>query len=297
MPRRRPLHWFSDSAGTGLRELPSNAAWLLSRMLPDEATGPRDTARKLRASIEDAAPMGDSVETRMNRARAAAERAQRAEAEALAAAEEAKQSSDHARLVAESNRSEMAELKRELKRRVEHAVTEARRAADEQVQQERAAAQTDADEELEERQTEAEEETQAAQNDAEVTQQRARELVAEARERLAEARELADEATQAARAAAEEAHRQAQQLAADAEQQAKDADQRVAAAERVGKVTAATAEDTAQRLDSRQINGDLESHTKAELLDLAAAIDIEGRTTLTKAELVSAIKRASRTTR
>ena len=104
---------------------------------------------------------------------------------------------------------------------------------------------------------------------------------------MAEARELADEATQAARAAAEEAHRQAQQLAADAEQQAKDADQRVAAAERAGKVTAATAEDTAQRLDTCQINGDLESHTKAELLDLAAAIDIEGRTTLTKAELVT----------
>ena len=99
------------------------------------------------------------------------------------------------------------------------------------------------------------------------------------------------------RAAAEEAHRQAQELAADADQQAKDADKQVAAAERVGKVTAATAEDTAQRLDSRQINGDLESHTKAELLDLAAAIDIERRTTLTKAELISAIERASRTTR
>jgi colicin import membrane protein len=301
MPRPRPLHWLSDNAGTGLRELPSNAAWLLSRMLPDEATGPaagtRDTARRIRASVEDASPMGDSVETRMKRARAAAERAQRAEEEALAAAEEAKRSSDHASVVAESNRLQMAELKRELKRRVEQAVTEARRAANERVEQERAAAQADADEALEDRQTEAEEETQAAQHDAEIKQQRARELVAEARERLVEAREVADEATQAARAAAEEAHRQAQQLAADAEQQAKDADQRVAAAERVGKVTAATAEDTAQRLDARQINGDLESHTKAELLDLAAAIDIEGRTTLTKAELVSAIKRASRTTR
>ena len=91
--------------------------------------------------------------------------------------------------------------------------------------------------------------------------------------------ELADEATQAARAAAEEAHRQAQQLAADAEQQAKDADQRVAAAEQAGKCAEATAKDTAQRLRSRQVNGDLDSHTKAELLDLAAAIDIEGRTT------------------
>ena len=41
----------------------------------------------------DAAPMGDSVETRMKRARAAAERAQQAEDEALEAAEESKESS------------------------------------------------------------------------------------------------------------------------------------------------------------------------------------------------------------
>jgi colicin import membrane protein len=281
MPRRRPLHWLSESAGTGLRELPSNAAWLLSRMLPDEAAGPRDTARRIRASVEDVTPVGDSVETRMKRARAAAERAQRIEQEALAAAEESKRSSDHARAVAEHNREQLAQLKRELKRRVDQAVAEARRAAAEQIERERAAAQEDADTELEDWQSEADEETQAAQHDAEVKRQRAQELVAEAKERLAEARELADEATRAARAAAEEAHRQAQQLAADAEQQAKEADQRVAAAERVG-------------VESRQVNGDLESYTKAELLDLAAAADIEGRAGLTKAELISALRRTSR---
>ena len=118
MPRPHPLHWLSESAGTGLRELPANAAWLLSQVLPSEA-GPvaetRDAARRLKASVEDAAPIGDSVETRMKRASTAAERAQRAEEEALAAAEESKRASDHARVVAESNRTQIAELKRELK--------------------------------------------------------------------------------------------------------------------------------------------------------------------------------------
>src|SRR5215211_7754215 len=295
MPRPRPLHWLSESAGTGLRELPSNAAWLLSQLLPAESAGTagatRDTARRIMASVEDAAPVGDSVETRMKRARAAAERAQKAEEDALAAAEESKRRSERARQLAESNRSQIAELKRELKRRVEQHVTEARRAAEEQVKQERAAVQADADEELAERQTEAEEETQAAQHDAEVAQQRAKELVAEASERLADARALAEEATRAARAAAEEAHRQAQQLADDAEQQARAAD------EKVGKASEVTAKDTTQRLAGNEIDGDLESRSKAELLDLAAAVDIEGRTNLTKAELVSEIKKASRTTR
>jgi colicin import membrane protein len=270
MPRRRPLQWVSDSAGTGLRELPSNAAWLVSRVLSadvtDPAAGPRDTARRIRASVEDVAPVGDSVETRMARARAAAERAQRTEEEALAAAEESKRSSDHARVVSESNRTQIAELRRELKQRVERAIAEARRAADEEVARARTAAQAEADEELAERQSEAEAETQAAQHEAEVAQERAQELVAEARERLTTARQLADEATKAARAAADEAHRQAQQLADDAEQQAKAADQKVIAAERVAKTAGTTGEDAAQRPASREVDGDLEAHTEGELL-------------------------------
>jgi colicin import membrane protein len=160
MPRSHPLHWLSDTAGTGLRELPSNAAWLISQLLPADAAGPaeatRDTARMIRASVEDATPLGDSVETRMKRARTAAERARQAEEEALAAAEESRRRSEHAQQVSEGNRAEVAELKRDLKRRVEQRVAEARRAADERVKQERAAVQAEADQELEERQAEAE---------------------------------------------------------------------------------------------------------------------------------------------
>src|SRR5512133_1449481 len=133
MPVSRPLQKLAQGAGTGLRELPANAAWLLSQVLPTEeggpAAGPRDAARRIKASVEDAAPVGDSVETRMKRARAAADRAQRAEEEALQAAEESKHSSDHARIVTERNRTELAELKRELKQHVERTVAEARRQA------------------------------------------------------------------------------------------------------------------------------------------------------------------------
>jgi colicin import membrane protein len=104
MATSSPLQRLAHGAGTGLRELPSNAAWVLSQLLPSEESGPgagpRDVARRVKGSLEDAAPVGDSVETRMKRARAAAERAQQAEEEALAAAEESKRASDHARVVA-----------------------------------------------------------------------------------------------------------------------------------------------------------------------------------------------------
>ena len=79
---------------TGLREMPSNAAWLLSRALkPAEAiesaaesatASARDRSRKLGAAVVDAAPMGgDSVEIRVRRARDAAERAREAEDRAV----------------------------------------------------------------------------------------------------------------------------------------------------------------------------------------------------------------------
>ena len=127
------------------------------------------------------------------------------------------------------------------------------------------------------------------------SQQRAEELVEEATEKLAEARRLANEATDAARKAAEQAHRQAQQLADEAEQQASEAEARVSAAEQIREHSEATAKDTARALERDTTNGGLESYNKPELVELAAGIGIEGRTNMTKAELVDAIAKASRT--
>jgi colicin import membrane protein len=112
-------------------------------------------------------------------------------------------------------------------------------------------------------------------------------LLGDASERMAEARQLAEEAAEAARAAADEAHRQAEQLAEEAQQQASDADAQVSAAEELRDRPKAGAKDTT--------NGGLEAYHKPELVELAASIGIEGRTNMTKSELVAAIAKASRT--
>ena len=61
----------SEQARTGLREMPSNAAWLLSRVLrPAEdvgaaaesaAVGARDRRRKVTAAVVDAVPGGGGL--------------------------------------------------------------------------------------------------------------------------------------------------------------------------------------------------------------------------------------------
>ena len=55
----------AERTRAGLREMPSNAAWLVSRA--------RDRRRQLSAAVVDASPVGgNSVETQMKRAREAA---------------------------------------------------------------------------------------------------------------------------------------------------------------------------------------------------------------------------------
>jgi colicin import membrane protein len=290
---------------TGLREMPANAGWLLSRALkPAEtiggaaesaAAGARDRGRQVRAAVVDAAPVGgDSVEIRMKRAQDAAEHAREAEDRALEAARESKDRADHARQVSERGRGRVREVERETNREVKQRVAEAQKAADELVKHERQAAEADAEEERREAQEEADDEIEEAERDAEASRERAEELVEDAAEKLAEARRLATEAAEAARAASEEAHRQAQQLAGEAERQADDAEARVKASEEMRDHLVATAQRTARELNRETTNGGLKSYNKPELVDLAASMGIKGRTTMTKDELVDAISRASR---
>jgi colicin import membrane protein len=296
----------SERTRTGLREMPSNAAWLVSRVLkPAEAAGTaagsarwtaRDQRRKVTAAVVDAAPISrDSVDIRMKRAQEAGERAREAEERAVEAARESKDRSDHARQVSEHGRALVADVARETARRVKQRIAEAQKAADETVERERQAAEADAEEERQEVRAEVADEVEEAQREAEASRERAEDLVEEAAERLAEARRLADEASEAARAAADEAHRQAQQLAAEAEQQASEAEARVKATEQIRERSKATAKQVARDLEQDPANGGLESYNKPELVELAATIGVEGRTNMTKDELVAAIAKASRT--
>jgi hypothetical protein len=290
---------------TGVREMPSNAVWLLSRVLkPADAigtaaesatAGARDRGRKVSAAVVDAVPVGgDSVELRMRRAQDAGERAREAEDRAVEAARESKDLSEHARQVSERGRARVREVDRETSRRVKLRVAEAQKAADELVKSERHAAEADAEKQRQEVQEEVDNEVEDAQRDAEASQQRAEELVEDATEKLAVARRLADEAAEAARAAVEAANHQAQQLASEAEQQASDAEAGVKAIEQIREHSVARTKRTARELNRDTTNGGLKSYNKSELVELAGGIGIKGRTTMTKDELVEAITRASR---
>ena len=109
---------------TGLREMPSNAAWLVGQALKpaealgDAAAGARDQGRKVTAAVVDAAPVGDSVEIRARRAHDAAERAREAEERAVAAARESKALADRAREVSERGSARVKEIERETTRAV-----------------------------------------------------------------------------------------------------------------------------------------------------------------------------------
>src|SRR5215203_2855099 len=145
---RKGLMAMFERTRTGLREMPSNAAWLVSRALkPAEnaTTGARDQGRKVTAAVVDAAPVGDSVEIRARRARVAAERAREAEERAVEAARESKAQADRAREVGERGQARIKDVEREASREVKQRVAEAEKAAAEFVKRERQEAEADAE--------------------------------------------------------------------------------------------------------------------------------------------------------
>ncbi|HET9545690.1 MAG TPA: Rho termination factor N-terminal domain-containing protein, partial [Gaiellaceae bacterium] len=84
------------------------------------------------------------------------------------------------------------------------------------------------------------------------------------------------------------------QLRNEAEQRATDAEARLKAVEDLHERAAAAAKRTARGLDRETVDGGLDAYKKPELVELAASIGIENRTTMTKSELVDAITKAAR---
>lgn len=317
MPSKGSGRGVSSVLARGVTELPRNASWLLSKALSsaggDKGTstgtkkdaagnassapssGIMDTMRAAGATVKDVLPgSSDSVELRLQRARAAADRAREAENRALQSAEEAKARANEARTTAERDKVLVRDVRRDQAKLVEQRVAEARRAADARVEEERAAAQSEADKVIAQEEAQAQERLENARDEASAAQEQARTELSEATSRLAEARHLADEATAAARAAAEAAHQQAEELASSAHQDAKSADGLVAEAEKVREHSSTGATSITKQLKEAKTPTDFNHATKRELLDLAVAQGVESRSSMTKQELVSALKRAAR---
>jgi colicin import membrane protein len=298
MTKRQPRA-LASSLALGVKEIPRNASWLVGQAVKGATGGTAngsavvDRARQAGDSIRSVLPGESSVDVHLARARTAAERAQEAEQEALTSAERAQQRAQEAENLAEEEEARLSEVEAEQKQEVDRRTSEARRRADELVAAELAKAEQDAlavlDRERstrDERVRRAREEAERAQAEAEASYERATTLLGEARER-------ADEAAAAATEAAERARAEAEQMATQARAEAEEAHRALADAEELRSVTEQTAAAVTRERRDLPAVATLSEMSKAELVKLAAAHGIEGRSSKNKKQLVAALSRRS----
>ncbi len=299
MSNDHPGRWLIHQAKIAVTEFPENTGWLMRRFLtppPVEraASEARGGARRVSDSIADAVPFGpDSLDLRLHRAQQALEDAERAEERALRTTSEANDLAERVETVTADGRRRQQEAKAAADGETKRRVAEARRRAEAMIAEEQAAAEADAGKHLDEVAAQNDAEREEAERQAEDARQRAEAEMDAARAQLAEARALADQAAEAARSAADEAHRRARAMTEQAEAQSRAADERAAEADEArGSVALQTAEFVRQTEEAPAAD-DLTEKTKPELLDLAASLEIDGRSGMTKDDLVKAIRRSS----
>ena len=178
---------------------------------------------------------------------------------------------------------------------VKQRIADAQKAAEALVERERHAAEADAEEQRQQVQAEVDQEVQEAQADAEDCRQRAEELD-RGRDRETRGGPPARRRGRGSRSCRRRGSQPPGAVTGERSPAAgHDAEAQVKATERLRERTRTTAKRTARELESD--DGGLESHSKPELVQLAASVGIESRTNMTKSELVDAIAKASRTAR
>lgn len=294
----------AHKAKEGVTDLPSNTAWLLGRAVPGGGTsqsssdrdgGKPGVAARARESVADAVPGGkDSLDVRIDRAQHALEDAQRSEQRAFELSQNAKDLADTAKRLADDGRRRRTAVKKETQAEVTRQVKEAQKRADQFVAQQRSQAEAEADKKVEQVEEQIDERNEQAQSQAEQAKADADAAIEAAAEQMADARRLADDAAAQAREAASEAHRRAQQLADQADQRAEKAQSRVAEIEGMNTTIKKETAEVVKAVNTNAVTEDLSAMTKKDLLELATALDVEGRTSLRKDELITAIKKARR---
>jgi len=300
----------ASTLATGVKDMPRNASWLIGKAFrvgepPDQGdeengdhrdapTSLMDVVRSAGATVRDALPGGDSVEARLDRARVAGDRAHESEQDALQAAEHAAELSTRAEEIDRQERARIAHIEDEQAEEVRRRVEDARARADEQVAKEQREAELKAHDVLSQEREASDERSKGARDAAEAAQQDAEEQLRRATEQLAEARALADEAARAAEEAAANARAQAEQIAANAQRDASGAGEAVDRAVKLQRRSSRTAAKVARAVDDRSTPGRLKELPKSELVKLASAQGISGRSGMSKTQLVSALDKGKK---
>lgn len=298
MSMNNPAAWLVAKAKTGVRDLPSNAAWLVTKAVAEPAgsavNGVEEAAASIRRTAADVLPGTGSngVDRRLGEARAAVEQAQLAEREAVSSAERARQLVDALEDVDRRHRERRAAAEREREDAIEKRVRDARQRADAMVAEERTAAEAEEDRRLASLDEELTEERREAENRAASAQEEARNEVLAAEQQMAAAQQLAEEAAALATEAAREAHRAAEELATHARTRADEAEHQLETARELGASAAATTASLERDEAVEAVAAPLRERTVKQLLPIAASLGIENRSRMRHDELVRAIASA-----
>lgn len=295
MSKNRPEPWRYNHAPSVLSELPRNGALLISKALgfaADLEGSSSAVASGGRRGVTPAVPNARpsryaSVEVGLKRAEAALAVAKAAERQAWLEAQDARARADIAGSIGDEGEQRMRQATDEAQREVDRRTQQARDRLEQLVERERQKASRDVAAWLEQVMVEIETQLGRARKSAE-------EADARARRQLASAQALAAEATAAAREVADQAHRQAGVGADEAEQRARSADQVVSDARGIEQVLARDAARAVQADEEFDVPNGLTKHTKAELLDIARPLQVQAAARMTKDQLVTAIRDASR---
>jgi hypothetical protein len=302
MSRIRPARWVASQAASGVRDLPRNGVWLLSKALKSPVAATESTVhdtsdglRRVTIAVADKLPGAtDSVGMKLKRAETAVARAKEAERRALAEAQNASELADAAKSVSEDGKRRVGEATREGKQEVQRRTQEARERFARLVNQEREKAEQEVAERIERITADVKAESEKARAEAERLAEHAQALIEDAHQQMVEARALAAEATAAAQEAADQAHAHARAVAEKVEEQSGSADRVVKDARRAESALANEAARAVQAEQEQPIPARLSEHTKAELVELARPLQIENASRMTKDQLVRAIRSASR---
>ena len=299
MGKVKPARWVAGQAVVGIRDLPRNGAWLLSKALKSASSSvahdATDSLRRATIAVAERVPGGpDPVGIKLRRAESAVAQAKQAERQALAEARVADERAEAARGVAEAGKQRVREATQEGRDEVARRTRGAREHFDRLVEQVREEARQDVEERVGRLTAETNAESERAKDDAVRVAEHAQTLIDDAHEQMDEARALVADATAAAEEAAEQARAQAQAISDQAEQRAGSAHQIVEDARKTEKalkteVASAVRAEQGQRTTER-----LGNHTRAELLELAQPLGIQGASRMTKDQLVRAVRSASR---
>jgi hypothetical protein len=264
-----------------------------------------DGLRRMTVAVADKLPGGpDSVGIKLKRAETAVARAKEAERQALAEAQAASELAEAAKAVSEDGKRRVREATNEGKQEVQQRTQEARERYGRLIEQEREQANQEVAERIEQLTAERNAESEKARAEAERQAERAQALIEDAHQQMAEARALAAEATAAAQEAADQAHAHARAVAEKAEAQTGSAERVVEDARRVegaladeaaGAVRAEQEQPTPARLSEHTKDGKpdrrtYEERSVEELRGRAAELEIEGRSAMSKDELVASLR-------